>query len=274
MKLNWRQINWRRLSQIFFLALIAFISVNHTLAESGNGIAFLSDASLHAICPFGGVVTLYQLVTVGTFIQKIHSSSVILMGIVLLISLLLGPVFCGWICPFGTVQEWVGKLGKKFFKKKYNRLIPSGIDRSLRYFRFVVLGWVVFMTARSGTIVFSNIDPYYALFNFWTSEVAVAGLVMLGAVLILSLFVERPWCKYACPYGALLGLFNKVSLFKIRRKASSCVQCGKCSAVCPMNIDVATAETVDSTQCIRCYECTSEKSCPVDDTITIEFGNK
>lgn len=268
MKKNKRKI--RVAVQAFFFILIAFISVNHNLVEAGGGIALLSNASLHAICPFGGVVTLYQLFTLGTFVQKLHSSAVILMGIVFFLALLLGPVFCGWICPFGTFQEWIGKIGKKIFKKRYNNMMPKKLDSKLRYFRIIFLVWVVFMTARSGTIVFSNIDPYYALFNFWTSEVAVTGMIALFVIMGLSLFIERPWCKYACPYGALLGFFNKFNLFKIKRNEATCISCDLCTHNCPMNIDVANASEIKDLQCIRCFECTSENSCPVTETVVIE----
>ena len=76
-----RSIWIRRVVQIFFFVLIALISVNHTLAESGGGIPLLSSASLHSLCPFGGVVTIYQFATVGTFVQKIHESAFVLMAI-------------------------------------------------------------------------------------------------------------------------------------------------------------------------------------------------
>lgn len=69
------KIRLRPVIQLFFFALIALIAVNHTLAEEGGGIPFLSSASLHALCPFGGVVTIYQYATTGTFVQKIHESS-------------------------------------------------------------------------------------------------------------------------------------------------------------------------------------------------------
>lgn len=268
MKKNKRKI--RKIVQLFFFILVALISINHTLAETGQGIEFFSSASLHAICPFGGVVTIYQLFTLGTFIQKIHSSSLILMGLVFFMTLLLGPVFCGWICPFGTFQEWIGNLGKKIFKSKYNHMVPKKLDSVLRYFRIVFLAWVVFMTARSGTLLFSNIDPYYALFNFWTSEVAVAGMVALFVIMGLSLVMERPWCKYACPYGGVLGFFNKFHIFKLKRLESTCISCNLCTNNCPMNIDVATRSEVKDLQCIRCFECTSENICPVEETVLIE----
>ncbi len=259
----------RRVVQVFFFALIALISINHTLVESGQGIPLLSSASLHAICPFGGVETLYKFITTGTFVQKVHEASFVLMIIMFLTAILFGPVFCGWVCPLGTIQEWVAGLGKKIFKKRrYNHFIPAKLDRVLRYLRYGVLGWVVYMTAVSGTLIFETVDPYYALFNFWSSEVAIGGLIVLGVVLLASLFVERPWCKYACPYGAVLGITNLFRVFSIRREASTCKLDGACDITCPMNINVSSKSVVRDHQCISCLECTSEAKCPVAGTVT------
>lgn len=258
--------------QIFFFVLIGFIAINHSLAEVGKGIPLLSDASLHALCPFGGVVTLFNIFTLGSFIPKIHMSSIILMTIVFILAIFLGPIFCGFICPFGTIQEWIGKVGKRIWKKRYNTFIPQKIHRILIWFRYIVLIMVVYITAKSGYLVFSDIDPYNALFTFWTEDVSIKALIALIVVLLAALFVERPWCKYACPYGALLGLSNKIRIFKIRRKNDTCINCNKCSNNCPMMIEVAKKEIVTSLQCISCFECTSEKSCPVADTVNMERG--
>jgi polyferredoxin len=268
-----RNIWVRKVIQGFFFALIALIAINHTLVESGVGIPFLASASLHSLCPFGGVVTIYQYVTAGTFVQKIHESAFILMIIGFLMALLFGPAFCGWICPLGTVQEWFAGIGRKLFKrKKYNHFIPAKIDRWLRYTRYLVLAWVIYMTATSGTLIFAEVDPYFALFNFWSSEVAVGGLIVLGVTLAASLFVERPWCKYACPYGAVLGLSNLVRVFSIRRSASTCRMDGACDITCPMNINVSSKTVVRDHQCISCLECTSEARCPVAGTVTFAAG--
>jgi polyferredoxin len=258
--------------QIFFFALIALISVNHTLVESGKSIPFLSSASLHALCPFGGVATIYKYATTGTFVQKIHESAFILMILGFLPALILGPVFCGWVCPLGSFQEWIAKLGRKIFKRRYNHFIPEKVDRYLRYLRYLVAAWVIFMTARSATLVFASVDPYFALFNFWSSEVAIGGLIVLGITILLSFFVERPWCKYACPYGAVQGIFNLFRVSKLRRNEKTCINCKKCDQACPMNIKVSEVKVVKNHQCISCLKCTSEEACPVANTLGFSIG--
>ncbi len=264
----------RTIIQIVFFFLIALIAVNHTLAESGRRIPLVAEASLHAVCPFGGVVSIYQLVTTGGFVKKIHESSLVLMVIVFASALLMGPLFCGWICPFGTFQEFLGRIGRKLFPRKYNRFIPAKFDRYLRFLRYILLFQVLYMTARSGEILFANIDPYYALFQFWTGEVALSALIVLGVVMILSLFVERPFCKYACPYGAVLGIFNLFRIIPLKRNSASCINCKKCDRTCPMNITVSTGDTIRSHQCISCYQCTSSDGvCPVPATVEFRSGS-
>jgi polyferredoxin len=262
-----RSIWLRKVVQWGFFILVALIAVNHTLAERGGGIPLIASASLHGICPFGGVVSLYQFASTGTFVQKIHQSSFVLMAIVFTLSVLFGPVFCGWVCPLGTVQELASYFGRKNFRRRFNHFVPDKLDKVLRYLRYAVLAWVLYMTAVTGKLVFSDYDPYFALFNFWSGEVALFGLGVLTLTLILSIFVERPWCKYACPYGALLGLTNLFRVFSIRRKAATCKADGACSILCPMNIPVDRLLVVRDHQCISCLECTSEAVCPVAHTV-------
>lgn len=267
-----KKLNIRLIIQIFFFLLIALIAVNHSLEEAGRALPLLSSASLHALCPFGGVVSIYQKITTSTYVQQIHESSFILMYLAFLLALFFGPVFCGWVCPLGTIQEWFSRLGKRIFKKRFNRSIPNRIDKYLRFLRYIVLAWVLYMTAVTGTLVFVNIDPYYALFHFWTGEVAVTALIILILVLAASLFVERPFCKYACPYGAVLGIFNLFRIFKIKRNTGTCTDCKLCDKSCPMNIEVSTSRAVRNHQCISCLECTSDYACPAADTVEFTTG--
>ncbi len=260
--------------QIFFLALIILVSLNQWRSEQGLLPLLIGRPSLHAVCPFGGVVTIYTYFTEGAFIQKIHQSSFTLMWLIFSLTLLFGPVFCGWVCPFGTVEEFIGKIGRKIFKKRYNNFIPLKLDRLLRYLRYIILILVVVNTAISGKLLFANFDPYFALFNIWSSEVTRLSLLVLGLVLVGSLFVERPWCKYLCPLGALLGIFNLFRIVKLKRNEKTCINCKACDRVCPMNINVSTSKVVSDHQCISCFLCTDEITCPVNNTLNFTVLEK
>lgn len=260
--------------QIGFFVVIAALAMGKWLQESGVAIPWLPPISLHAVCPFGGVVTLYTFWTTGALLPKLHSAAVILMASGLVVALFFGPLFCGYVCPLGSLQEWVGKLGKKLFPKHYGKLIPPAVDRALSFLRYGVLGLVLYQTAVAGKLVFETVDPYYALFHFMTGEVAISALGILVMVLVLSLVIERPWCRYLCPYGALLGLFNLIRLFPIRRRASTCIQCKRCDVACPMDIKVSAQTAVRDPRCISCHACVSGQACPVDDTVTIATGKE
>lgn len=251
-----------RLTQIVFFIIVALIAAN-----------VLSSSSLHAVCPLGGVTSIYEYLTGGGYVQRIRASSFVIMWIVFLLAIPFGALFCGWICPLGSVQEWFAGIGKKTFKERYNRMIPNLIDEKLRYLRYVVLAWVLIMTAATGQLEFADVCPYDALFNSWTGNAAIGGMVVLGVILALSLFIERPFCKYACPYGALLGFFNRIPLVRLKRNEETCIDCKQCDEICPMNLDISTRDKVTQHQCIRCMKCTSQVACPVEGCMTFEAGN-
>ncbi len=125
----------RTISQGVFLLIVGLVATNHYLAEIGKEMPIVGTASLHAICPYGGIETIVSLVTMGVFVQKIHMSSVVLTALIVLLGLLFGPVVCSYICPLGTVQEWIGKIGKKLFGKHYNQMVPKKIRRYPKVFK-------------------------------------------------------------------------------------------------------------------------------------------
>ena len=261
----------RAVVQWTMFVFVAALAVVKYLKETGVVIP-LPEISLHAVCPFGGVVTVYEFLSSGSLVPKLHTAALVLMSLGLVVAFFFGPIFCGYFCPLGTMQEWIGKLGKKIFKKKYGKLIPPAADKVMRYLRYVVLIAVVYQTAAAAKLVFVEVDPYYALFNFFTGEVAWTAIAVLLGTMVLSLFVERPWCKYLCPYGALLGLFNLIRVFPVRRREETCINCKKCDAACPMQIKESTGKAVRDHQCISCHECLSGAACPVKDTVIVSAG--
>ncbi len=264
---------FRHTLQIFFFVLIGMFAVNHVLGESGSSpfSSFLPDVSLHAICPFGGVESAISFITAGTLVQKLQMSTLVMTAIIIVITLIFGAVFCSFVCPLGSIQEWIGKIGKKIFKKRYNTFIPKKVHNVLKYFRYVSLIAVVVLTYNAASLVFLEADPYYAMYHFFTDEVTIGSLIVLGITLVGSLFVERPWCKYACPYGAFLGLVGKLSLFKIKRNETTCTSCTLCNKKCPMNIDIDSKKTVYDAQCNKCLECTDTGICKPN-SLSFSFG--
>lgn len=273
--MNQKNIKLRPWVQAFFFLFVFAVTISKSFSATAFSIPFLSKVSLHAICPFGGVETLYQLFTTGVFIQKIHNSSIILMLLIFVVTILFGAIFCSTICPFGTYQEWVSRMGQRLFKGKHNHFVPHQADKILRFLRYGVLALVLYVTARSGMLIFQSYDPFHALFNFFSGEVSLWAFIILGIITIMALFIERPWCKYLCPYGAILGLLGLIRVFPIKRKKESCVHCHKCSKSCPMNIEVSTKATVRDHQCISCYKCLSSDACPIKNTVEIKgIGGK
>ena len=257
-------------TQLLFLLLVLYISVGHYLSE--KGIAELpGTTSLHAVCPFGGVVTLYNLVSDGTYVQKIHPSNLFVLGGLLISLVIAGAFFCGWICPLGSVQEWIGKAGRKLLRSHYNK-VPAGLNKILSLGKYAMLIFVIVQTARIGTLSFSSFDPYYNLFNIWTDEIALSGYIAVFLTLGASLFIERPFCRYACPLGAINGLFNRFSIFRIRRQSSTCIDCGLCDKVCPAGINVSKVSSVNSPACNRCMKCVDICPANSNSTLTIGFG--
>ena len=257
---NTRRTRWVRTGvQIIFFLYVLLITLAHTLGTRDGGL-FASFADLHALCPFGAVETLGRLLTQGRFIPKTHPSNLWMFAAVALSTALFGSLFCGWLCPLGSVQEWVGRLGKKLLGKSYNRLVPRRLDRALGYLRYLVLALILIQTTRLLTLMFVRLDPYYALFHVWTGQALPSALVVLALVLLASVFVARPWCRWFCPLGAVLGLIQLVSPWKIRRR-ESCSGCGSATRRCALSVDVCAKKAGLDTRCNRCGECLS--ACPV-----------
>ncbi len=218
-------------------------------------------SNLHTICPFGGLANIYTYLSGDGYVEKLHPAVfVMLLGLVIGL-VLTGKSFCGWICPLGSVQEALNAIGRRIWPGLYNR-IPRRLEQALLYLKWAVLAWVLVQTARSARLVFQDWDPYYNLFRIWTDEVAMSGYAVTAVTLLLSLFIPRPFCRYACPLGAFNGLFNSFSFVSIKRDGDTCAECGRCTKVCPVNIDICATNTIRSIECTRCLKCVD--ACPVN----------
>ena len=123
--------------QIVFFMFIFTVVFSHFAERNGLKVPWQVLQNFHAVCPFGAVETAGRLILDGAFIPKIHQSNFWVFSGVVLITLLIGTAFCGYLCPLGSVQEWIGGLGKKIFRKRYNRFINEKADRIFGYLRFL-----------------------------------------------------------------------------------------------------------------------------------------
>jgi ferredoxin len=204
-------------------------------------------------------------------------SSVILFGVVLVTALFFRRSFCGYICPLGALQEFFGKLrGLLFGKRRFE--MPASIDRPARFLKYAVLAFFTVWTWQAATLAIRPDDPWVAYMHLTSGELFTEmgiGLGILVVSLVGSVVYDRFFCKYLCPMGAFLGIVSKVSLFKVRRNADSCISCGACDKACPVNLTVSAMETVTSAECINCNECVN--SCPVAHTLEVAdapYGRK
>ena len=255
----------RRISQIAIVGVVLFLSLTHMR------LGIEKAAPIDAYCPFGAVEGFFTYVTTGEYLKRIFASTFILMGIVLVLTLVFGRVFCSHFCPLGALQELMRALGKKMGIKKDVEL-PAQIDRVARYFKYIVLLAIIYFSFQFGDLVFRAYDPFNALMHLGEEfDEKIFGYSILAAVIVGSLFSRSWWCRYACPLGAFLGAVRKLSPFKIERNVKSCIGCGGCNRVCPAGLDVARAKAITSADCISCMACVSD--CPKS-SLVAKVGKK
>ena len=269
---------FRRLTQLGVFLFIAFIAIRHMLVGEEGAVI---TASWEAYCPMGGLETLYKYITSGgKFVSHVHLSNVVLLVAALAVALITRNAFCGWLCPFGFIQDMISSFSAfvqkrvppirkavKTLKRSSVRL--AVLDRYLRFLKYGVLAWAVLGAAAYGFMVFRDFDPWAALWNLLELSLA-AGTIVLAIVLVASLFVERPWCRYACPLGAATGLVGKLSPFYLKREAAACTACGICTKACPVGLPVHTATTIKHADCMSCLECVDE--CPREGALMLKLG--
>jgi len=260
-------LRWSLLA--LFVVLVSIAAYLHQVLGGGKA------PSIHALCPFGGLESLYTLFTTGGFIEKIFSGTMILFAITLVIAIIFRRSFCGLICPFGAIQELFGKLGQRVFKRKF--IMPMRIDKPLRYLKYIILIITVFYAWKTAGLWMAPYDPWSAyshlpegIANVW-AESAV-GLILLIITVVGSIVYDRFFCKYICPVGAFYAIVGKFSPHRVVRDENKCIDCGICSKKCPVNIDVQHLKEIKSSECISCQTCVL--NCPREGALKLKQGKR
>ena len=260
----------RRAVQFAFLALNAWIGVRFILwvrfyESQGSSLYVARPAGVDGWLPIAGLMNLRYSVATGN-ISGIHPSAMILFCAFLLASLLIKKSFCSWLCPVGTVSEYLWKIGRKLVGRSLT--LPRWLDWPLRSLKYLLLAFFVFIVFTMSTEDLGGFlaSPFgivadVKMLNFFR-HIGVVGLAVIAVLVVLSFFIQNAWCRYLCPYGALMGVVSALSPVKIRRDEQACIDCGKCNKACPSHLPVDRLVQVRSVECTGCMECVAV--CPAE----------
>jgi polyferredoxin len=268
---------WRRAAQILFLMLNVLIGLQFILFvryfESGGQSSRVSrPPGVEGWLPIAGLMNLKYFLATGD-IPSIHPAAMLLLAAFLIMSLLFRKAFCGWICPIGTLSEALWKLGRKLLKRNWS--FPRRLDIPLRGVKYLLLAFFVYAIGGMsvGAIEAFQSSPYglvsdVKMLRFFLTLSGTAAIT-IGALLILSLFFQNFWCRYLCPYGALMGLASLFSPAKISRNPQRCIDCGQCTKACPALLKVDKLACVHSAECTGCLECVTV--CPAEGALQMSI---
>lgn len=245
----------RRIVQFGFLALVL------------AGV-FLAGANVECWCPFGGVEALYTYVKEGSMLCSLGVSNFYILGGVLALTLLARRVFCGYMCPIGTISEWLHAAGGRLGAMRWR--VPRRLDRVLSLLKYAVLGTVLWLTWQAGELIFRGFDPCYALISRHGADITCWAYVVAAAIAVASLLVAIPFCRWFCPLAAVLNPFSRFGLTRVERESAVCTDCGRCARACPMAIPVDRLQIVTAARCTSCMDCVA--ACPKQDAGALRWG--
>jgi len=267
----------RFIVQTVFALLCIWIGVEfyqfiHYL-ESNGAAAFSSrPPGVDGFLPISSFMSFYLFLVKGE-IHSAHPAGFFIFFAIILVSLVFGKAFCSWLCPVGFLSELIGDFGKKFFRKDLK--LPKFLDYPLRSLKYLLLGFLFYSVffLMSTTALLAFLDSPYNLVSdikmfYFFADISRFALIVLGILFLLSIVLRGFWCRYLCPYGALLGITSLLSPNKIKRNPISCIDCGICNKACPSFIKVDNVKTVISDECTTCLNCVD--ACPVENTLQLE----
>jgi len=266
--------------QIAFVLLCIWIGIEFSLfmrwGTSGGQEPFVTrPPGAEGFLPISALMSLKYWIQTG-IINNIHPAAIFILLAIVGVSIALKKSFCSWLCPIGTLSESLWMLGQRLFKR--NLTTPRWLDyplRSLKYlllFFFVSSIWQMDMPSL-GQFIHS---PYNKVADIkmylFFADISTFALWTIIILMVFSVVVKNFWCRFLCPYGALLGIVGWLSPLKITRNKSTCTDCALCTKACPSNIKVHKVGQVWSDECMSCLACV--QVCPVKETLDIRVSAK
>lgn len=241
--------------------------------ENGNTKPFFSrPPGVEGFLPIGALTSLKHWIFSGE-IHPVHPAALVIFMAILLMSLVAKKSFCSWICPVGTLSEGLHKVGKKLLGQNFKVWRP--VDLLLQGIKYLLLLFfikIILIDMPPFAVAAFLDSPYWAIsdakmLRFFT-QISATTVTVLTVLTLLSLIYRNVWCRYLCPYGALLGIVSLLSPFKIRRNPQNCTDCRQCSQACPAGIAVHAKTTVVSPECTGCLTCVA--TCPHQEVLAMQ----
>jgi polyferredoxin len=266
---------YRKIVQYLFLATVVLIGIKFTLfvgqLEKGVTPTISRPPGIEAFLPISSLISLKYWLVGGVF-NQVHPSGLIIFSMALATGLLLKRGFCSWICPFGLLTEYLNKLHKLLFRK--NIKLPPWLDYPLRSLKYLLLSfflWAIVLQMNAVALDYFIHSPYNMVADikmlYFFKNITPFAFWVLVVLVALSVLIRNFWCRYLCPYGALLGALSFLSILKIHRNQKTCTNCQKCTRTCPVDIKVHKTLSVLSDECHACLQCVA--ACPEKDTLYI-----
>lgn len=270
----------RRAVQWSFTALNVWIGIEFyrwvRFYETAGATARVErPAGVEGWLPIAALMNLKYWVTTWE-VPEVHAAGMFLLIAFLAISWLLRKAFCSWLCPIGAISEVLWEGGREIFRREFRP--PRWLDlplRSLKYILFGLFAYAVGSMSAEGLRAFLH-SPYgliadVKMLDFFR-DMGRTSAIVITVLVLLSLVVKNAWCRYLCPYGAMLGLVALASPTRIRRVPEACIDCGKCAKACPSYLPVDRLPSVRSAECTNCLLCIT--ACPSRDALACSTSQR
>ncbi len=264
---------FRRFVQSLYLLFFMYIGIQFFMFckwATGHHIFVQRPQAVEAFLPLSALVSL-KVFTHSGRLDSIHPAGLTILSSVIFASFLFRRGVCAWICPIGLISN-LTEIARRYMGTL--KKVPQWLDMVLKSIKYAAMSFFVYFIfikmdlsqAEGFRISPYNIVADARMLKFFTAP-STATVIVILAILVFSLFLKNFWCRYLCPYGALIGLFSALGPIHIKRDEKKCAHCAICEERCPVSIEITEKRLIKTPECIGCLECIS--SCPKEGCLSI-----